>query len=105
MVLTPLPPSSRENSVFRYMLFEMVPDVSLTGGPWYSGSDFDREFILQLSEFVVRLSQAKVKKAAKEFAERPLQRLQAGCFTALGILTEINSSGVHVLLCCFCLFV
>eukprot|EP00729_Bicosta_minor_P020869 gene20869-1280_t len=76
-----------------YMLFEMVPDVSLTGGPWYSGSDFDREFIYQLSEFVVRLSEAKVKKAAAAFSEQPLKRLEASCFTAESILADINGSG------------
>lgn len=27
------------------MLFDTVPDVSLTGGAWYSGQDFDAEFI------------------------------------------------------------
>ena len=59
----------------------------------YSGSDFDREFIYQLSEFVVRLSEAKVKKAAAAFSERPLKRLEASCFTAESILADINGSG------------
>ncbi len=36
-----------------YMLFDAVPDVSLTGGAWYTGSEFDREFIEQLSAYGV----------------------------------------------------
>lgn len=36
-----------------YMLFELTPSKELTGGVWYSGLDFDHEFISELRTFVM----------------------------------------------------
>lgn len=32
-----------------YMLFDLEPDRSLTGGAWYSDQDFEKEFIQVLT--------------------------------------------------------
>ena len=36
-----------------YMLYELTPRKELTGGVWYSGLDFDHEFISELRTFVI----------------------------------------------------
>jgi DNA-directed RNA polymerase III subunit RPC6 len=36
-----------------YMLFELTPSKELTGGVWYSGLEFDHEFISELRTFVM----------------------------------------------------
>ncbi len=33
-----------------YMLFELEPDRSITGGAWYSGKEFESEFVEILNE-------------------------------------------------------
>lgn len=35
------------------MLYELTPSKELTGGVWYSGLDFDHEFISELRNFVM----------------------------------------------------
>ena len=34
-----------------YVLFDVVPAKSVTGGPWYSDQEFDHEFVSELSNF------------------------------------------------------
>lgn len=36
-----------------YMLYDLEPSKEITGGPWYTEQEFDREFIDTLKEFVV----------------------------------------------------
>mmetsp|Transcript_25275 Transcript_25275/g.29220 ORF Transcript_25275/g.29220 Transcript_25275/m.29220 type:complete len:322 (-) Transcript_25275:80-1045(-) len=36
-----------------YMLFELTPSKEITGGVWYSGLEFDHEFISELRTFVM----------------------------------------------------
>jgi DNA-directed RNA polymerase III subunit RPC6 len=36
-----------------YMLYELTPSKELTGGVWYSGLEFDHEFISELKTFVM----------------------------------------------------
>lgn len=36
-----------------YVLFDVVPAKSVTGGPWYSDQEFDHEFVATLSDFIV----------------------------------------------------
>jgi DNA-directed RNA polymerase III subunit RPC6 len=36
-----------------YVLYDVVPAKSVTGGPWYSDQEFDHEFVAALSDFIV----------------------------------------------------
>ena len=38
-----------------YVLFDVVPAKSVTGGPWYSDQEFDHEFVAELSNFLVQM--------------------------------------------------
>lgn len=42
-----------------YVLFDVVPAKSVTGGPWYSDQEFDHEFVSELSSFIVQMVHAE----------------------------------------------
>lgn len=43
-----------------YMLFDLEPDRSVTGGAWYSDQDFDAEFVNVLNQTCFKFLQEKV---------------------------------------------
>ena len=45
-----------------YMLYNIEPDQSVTGGAWYSDQDFESEFVEVLNEQCYKYLQQKVKK-------------------------------------------
>lgn len=38
-----------------YMCFDLTPAKEITGGPWYSDQEFDREFVELLSDMIVKI--------------------------------------------------
>jgi DNA-directed RNA polymerase III subunit RPC6 len=38
-----------------YMVYEATPAKEITGGPWYSEHEFDREFVSELSNYIVQM--------------------------------------------------
>lgn len=49
-----------------YMLFEVEPSVELTGGPWYTDSDFDTAFVEALTDQVYKYILHKSYPAKKD---------------------------------------
>lgn len=47
-----------------YMLYELEPDVSVTGGTWYSNQDFEAEFVDVLNQQCLRFLQEKASTNA-----------------------------------------
>ena len=60
--------SLNQNAVFNsqaskkkvYMLFNVEPDISVTGGAWYSDQDFESEFVEVLNQQCYKYLQQKV---------------------------------------------
>lgn len=50
-----------------YMLYELTPHESLTGGAWYSDQDFESEFVEVLNQHSLRFLKQKVKCVLCEF--------------------------------------
>ena len=44
-----------------YMLYDLTPDESITGGAWYSDQDFETEFVDVLNQHCMRFLQQKVR--------------------------------------------
>ena len=44
-----------------YMLYDLTPDESLTGGAWYSDQDFESEFVDVLNQKCLHFLQQKVR--------------------------------------------
>lgn len=45
-----------------YMLYNLQPDRSVTGGAWYSDQDFESEFVEVLNQQCFKFLQSKVGK-------------------------------------------
>ena len=43
-----------------YMLYDLTPDESITGGAWYSDQDFESEFVEILNRHCLKFLQQKV---------------------------------------------
>ena len=43
-----------------YMLFNLEPDITVTGGAWYSDQDFESEFVEVLNQQCYKFLQQKV---------------------------------------------
>ena len=46
-----------------YMLFNLEPDQSVTGGSWYSDQDFESEFVDVLNQQCFKFLQQKVRQS------------------------------------------
>lgn len=57
-----------------YMLYELEPDRSLTGGAWYSEQSFDDELVSLLSQKVYKYIVDKSNKAARDHQDPLLKR-------------------------------
>lgn len=68
------------------MLYNLEPDRSLSGGPWYQDQDFESEFVSVLHQQCLRFLRQKLEAARKE-SDNPLTMHHASCCT----LTEVHS--------------
>lgn len=66
-----------------YMLFDLEPAKEITGGVWYSGLEFDHEFIAELRTFILhctkRLNQGKgvtIKEILGKMKEAKVSRVE-----------------------------
>ena len=50
-----------------FMLFNLEPDTSVTGGAWYSDQDFESEFVEVLNQQCFKFLQQKVKMLFQEW--------------------------------------
>lgn len=48
-----------------YMLYNLQPDRSVTGGAWYSDQDFESEFVEVLNQQCFKFLQSKVSATTK----------------------------------------
>lgn len=53
-----------------YMLYNTVPAKDITGGPWYTDQEFDREFVEDLARFIVQFVESKGMASSVEIANR-----------------------------------
>ncbi|CAL1537310.1 unnamed protein product [Lymnaea stagnalis] len=77
-----------------YMLYNLEPDQSVTGGPWYSASEFESEFVEILNAQAHKFLQQRVVDANKVYPEEPWTRLQASYASAEDVLKYITNLGI-----------
>ena len=46
-----------------YLLYDVTPDSSLTGGPWWSNGEFDNQFVELLHKICSQLLEKRLVKA------------------------------------------
>eukprot|EP00041_Stephanoeca_diplocostata_P009171 m.139581 g.139581 ORF g.139581 m.139581 type:complete len:336 (+) comp17633_c0_seq1:412-1419(+) len=73
-----------------YLLYELEPDETLTGGAWYTGQDFDSVFIDLMSRAVLDFVKKRAQRAETTYADKPLQRLVASLVTPQQVRRHIE---------------
>ncbi|EGD76255.1 hypothetical protein PTSG_11665 [Salpingoeca rosetta] len=75
-----------------YILYDLEPDESVSGGVFYDGDEFDREFINNLRMVILLFLKKRFKEAAKE--ENPYLRFKHSYITPDEIASKLNASKV-----------
>jgi DNA-directed RNA polymerase III subunit RPC6 len=76
-----------------YMLFDLTPDESITGGAWYSDQDFETEFVDILNQHCLRFLQQKMFKATRNHSD-PLTQREASCASVAEVWKFITELGI-----------
>ncbi|KAL0269878.1 UNVERIFIED_CONTAM: hypothetical protein PYX00_007465 [Menopon gallinae] len=76
-----------------YMLYNLEPDKSLTGGAWYSDQDFEAEFVAILSQQCYRYLQQKQEKV-RELKVGPKETQNLSYATSMEVWKFISELGI-----------
>lgn len=76
-----------------YMLYNMEPDRTITGGAWYQDQDFEAEFVDILNQQSLRFLQTKLENA-KKLNDGPLATKKLACCTVKQVHTFISELGI-----------
>lgn len=76
-----------------YMLYNMAPDRSVTGGAWYQDRDFEGEFVDVLNQQCLRFMRLRKEEAAK-CGEGPLVARQKAMCTVSEVHRFISDLGI-----------
>ena len=79
-----------------YMLFELEPDRSITGGAWYSGKEFESEFVEILNEQCYRYLLSKKEDSLNNvsLANDPILKKNASFVSSREIRDYIINLGI-----------
>lgn len=76
-----------------YMLYNMEPDRTVTGGAWYQDQDFESEFVDVLNQQSLRFLQMRLENA-KKLNEGPVSTKKMACCTVKQVHTFISELGI-----------
>lgn len=76
-----------------YMLYNLEPDRSVSGGAWYQDQDFEAEYVDVLNQQCLRYLQMRRDKAAKE-SESPAALHQMSCCSVAQVNKFITELGI-----------
>ena len=81
-----------------YMLFDLEPDRSITGGAWYSGKEFESEFVEILNEqcfhYLCEKKEQSAASSQNKFINDPVLRKSASFVTSKEIRDYIKNLGI-----------
>jgi len=76
------------------MLYETQPDPSITCRIWYSGHEFESEFVRVLNEQCYRLLKEKFDESQSKFPFDPFLRKNSSYLSSQEIVHSINALGI-----------
>lgn len=76
-----------------YMLYNLEPDRTVTGGAWYQDQDFESEFVDILNQQSLRFLQTKLENARK-LNDGPLATKKMACCSVKQVHTFISELGI-----------
>ena len=77
-----------------YMLFNLTPDRSVTGGAWYSDQDFESEFVEVLNQQALKFLQQKKQLAEKDVGASPSTKITRSFASANEVNDFISKLGI-----------
>nr|XP_026692415.1 DNA-directed RNA polymerase III subunit RPC6-like [Ciona intestinalis] len=77
-----------------YMLYNLQPDRSVTGGAWYSDQDFESEFVEVLNQQCFKFLQQKCENAEKETTLSPTATNASSFASSEEVLEFISKLGI-----------
>lgn len=77
-----------------FMLHDLAPDESLTGGAWYSDQDFESEFVEVLNQNCLKFLQQKAVKAELDHPRDPASRKSASFSSGKEVCKFITELGI-----------
>lgn len=76
-----------------YMLYNVQPDRSVTGGAWYSDQDFESEFVEVLNQQCFKFLQSKAE-AARDSKQSPMVQRNSSFATSHEVWKYISELGI-----------
>ncbi|XP_043207160.1 DNA-directed RNA polymerase III subunit RPC6-like isoform X1 [Amphibalanus amphitrite] len=76
-----------------YMLYDIEPDQSVTGGAWYSDQDFESEFVEVLNQQCYKFLQQRAEQAAAS-SDGPMAVRNLSCASSKEIAQYISELGI-----------
>lgn len=76
-----------------YMLYNLEPDRTVTGGAWYQDQDFESEFVDVLNQQSLRFLQMRLENAKKS-NDGPLAMKKMACCSVKQVHTFISELGI-----------
>ncbi|CAF3694842.1 unnamed protein product [Rotaria sordida] len=77
-----------------YMLYELTPDPSITGGTWYSDQEFEAEFVRILNEQCARLLDERREESIEKFPNDPFLQRTSSFMSSSELVSIINQMGI-----------
>jgi len=77
-----------------YMLFDVEPDRSVTGGSWYSDQDFESEFVQILHQQCLKFLKQKIEVAVKMHGNNPMAQKSGSFVSSKEMWNFINDLGI-----------
>jgi len=72
-----------------YMLYELEPDIAVTGGAFYSDQDVDMQFVDLLNQQCLKYLRGKKQFACEKYAD-PALRSKTACVPSIEVARHIN---------------
>lgn len=77
-----------------YMLFDLEPDRSITGGAWYSGKEFESEFVEILNEQCFHFLLERKQQVQQKYLNDPIMRRTSSFVLSKEIRDYIKNLGI-----------
>lgn len=77
-----------------YMLYNLEPHRSVTGGAWYQDQDFEAEFVDILNQQSFQFLQRRRSEAVANVQHGPLASLKLACCSVKDVHTYITNLGI-----------
>ncbi|RNA31475.1 DNA-directed RNA polymerase III subunit RPC6 isoform X2 [Brachionus plicatilis] len=77
-----------------YMLYDLEPDRSVTGGAWYSGKEFESEFVEILNEQCYHFLVQRKEQIDEKFPHDPVMRRASSFVSSKEIRDYIKNLGI-----------